>query len=138
MGTIYSASDIIGKTLIAKTKVNIYRNPTDNSELLGYVNAGQPVGVVYSYLEPSAIQNRSGFYWAFNQNGIYYYSKQDPGLYDVSALKQQGVLTTSEKVAAELEAAKQAALPWYENLIRKYGIWVVITIIAATAIKKKL
>jgi hypothetical protein len=117
MGEIYDAGAIIDKTLIAKQRVPVYREPKDHFKPFGAVEPGNSVGVVYSYLEPNPSQDRSRLWWMF-WDGRYnqYYAPHDPNYYSVSALKQQGVLSEQDKL--------DAALPWYEQLIKKYGPWV--------------
>lgn len=134
----YSAGDIINKTLIAKVKVPIYSSAQDSAIKIGEVQPGNPVGVVYSYLEPNANFGRSRLWWQFMRNGSYYYAPNLPGYYDESALRQQGVLTELEKIEAEQEAAAMANNPWYINIIRKYGIYALVAIFGVAIIKKKL
>lgn len=97
-GTTFSADDIIGKTLTAKQPVNIYRY--DNWETPVYtVKAGQPVGVVFSYLAPN--DTRPELLWMFyDANKKPYYAKHKAGAYSVKSLKEQGVLTEQEQAEA--------------------------------------
>lgn len=119
MGASYSADEIIGKTLVAKVRVGYYTDPTDSAKPIGYVAAGQPIGVVYSYLMPNPTYGRSGLWWAFKgSSGNFYYVKHQLDTFDVDSLKQQGALTEMEKI----EAAQSENLPWYEKLIKNYGI----------------
>lgn len=116
-----SAGDIIDKTLIAAKRIPVYRQAADGAEIVGYVDAGKPVGVVYSYLNPNPALNRSGLWWAFYPNsGMYYYAPHNSADFSLSALKQQGVISTTEKVKEEQDAAKRASRTWYENLISDY------------------
>lgn len=117
---------------MAKVNVPVYRTPNDSAPSVAVVKKGQPVGVVYSYLGISPSYNRSVLYWAFIDGaGLWYYSKQLGGYYDVSALKQQGVLTVEQ----QLEEEKDKDLPWYESLIKKYGGYVLVTVLGAAVIK---
>lgn len=100
---IYSAADIIGKTLIAKKSIGIKREPTDLSNIILTVQPGQSVGIVDSYY--NVIPGRSVLYWGFKDaNGRNYYSPHLEGYYDIRALSDQGVLTTQEKTELELKA----------------------------------
>lgn len=128
----YDVGDIIGKTLIARIKVAVYRTPVDSATPMGYVAPGSPVGVVYSYLLPNVNYGRSKMYWVFyDAQQQQYYTIHDPAFYDLTNLKQQGVLTVEEKLAAE----ELAAAPWYERLIRKYGIWILGAVVVAGAVR---
>lgn len=123
-GTTYSVSQVIDKTLIALVDTPVYKLPLDSQQPFATVKAGQPVGVVFSWLDPSA--ERSVLYWMFyTSDGKAYYAKNLPGQYDVNSLRQQGVLTTQEVIAAE--QAKNNT--WYENIISKYGGYVLGTIV---------
>lgn len=99
----YSAADIIDKTLFARTRVPIKRQPWDNSPIVGYAESGQKIGVVYTYLEIRS--GRSVLYWGFiDDNNIMYYTEHREGYYDVSNLRGQGVLTLEEKRRQEEQA----------------------------------
>ena len=136
MASTYSADEIVGKTLIANKKINLYRLPNDSAKPIFSVDAGSTVGVVFSYLKPSSTQNRSSVYWVFNDaNGKQFYARHKAGDYDVKALKDQGALTTKEKTEEEKGAS-------IETYIKKYGIPLAIGVgvlyLAGTVIKAKL
>lgn len=133
-GGTYNAGDVINKTLIALKPVPVYSFPGDHELPMGYIEPGTPVGVVYSYLDASPGQDRTTLWWQFGpatNYSKYFYAPHREGLYDVSALREQGVITTKEKA----EAAAEANLPWYERLIKRYGIWVVVSVLGAAALK---
>lgn len=118
-GTQFYLGDVIGKTLIVKKNVPILKHAYDGSPSIGYVKAGNPAGVVYSYLEPNPSYGRSQVFWIFEQNYTYYYIKHDPTAFDVSALKREGVLTVDEKVQQELEKQQElenASKSWIDRL----------------------
>lgn len=107
---VYDAVDIIGKTLIAKRTVRVYRgNQVPGGQPFGTVQTGQPVGVVYSFLSPGA-GGRVNLWWQFYDatNGAYY-AEMTAGAFDVRALREQGVLTVEEK--AQEEEIKTQTLP---------------------------
>lgn len=94
--SLFAASDIVDKTLIAETGVNIKRAPSDSAPVVYTVKAGAPVGVVYSYILPG--KENARLYWMLKDaGGRAYYAEHAEGRYKVSAIKQQGVLTTQEK-----------------------------------------
>jgi hypothetical protein len=133
----YSADDILDKTLYASQRIPVYTAapPYTGSETpIGYVEAGQPVGIVYSYLNADPTRGRGNLWWMFypaSNYSDYYYTEQVGGYYDVSSLRAQGVLSLTEKQAA----ADNANKPWYEQLISKYGPWILGTIVIAAAVK---
>lgn len=134
-GEIFNAGDILNKTLIAKVGVPVYRQPVDGSKPFGTVKAGQPVGVVYAWLDPKPPE-RAGLWWSFydgfNQT---YFTPHKENIFDVNALRQQGVISTEEKVQEEQEKEDLENLPWYERLIKKYGTTVVLALLGAAVIK---
>lgn len=135
-GTDYNAGDIVNKTLFALRPVPVYRSASDSAQPFGNVATGQPVGVVYSWLSPAPAVDRSGLWWAFYDGyGIPYYVPHEMGAFDVRSLRQQGVISVAEKVEQEKEDELNNTLPWYDNLIRKYGKLVVFTVIGAAAVK---
>ena len=141
MAEIFNAADIVNKTLIAQTKVPVYRYPYSGAEIIGYINPGNPVGVVYSYLSPDAAKERDDLFWMFAPapgGASYYYTEQKPGYYSVSALKQQGVISTEEKIKQEQEKQDALNQPWYMNMLKTALPWVAGIAIAAVVINKKL
>jgi len=116
--TTYSVSDILDKTLIAKIKTPVYSDASDTAQPIGYVVPGQPIGVVYSYLNPK--EGRSDFWWMFYENnGKTYYTPHKKGQFDVSALRAQGVISTEEKT----EIAKAEAETITQK-VEKYGKYI--------------
>lgn len=139
--TIYNSDDIIEKTLFAAQRVPVYDNapPYRSANPIGYVEPGNPVGIVYSYLQADPTRQRANLWWMFYPSsqtfGKNYYAEQVPGYYDVSKLREQGVISLEE----QKEQEETANLPWYEQLIVKYGkpilIGGVATMLAVAAIK---
>lgn len=100
----YSLSDIVNKSIVARGDVRLYRLPLDSAPVVYTVKSGQTVGVVYSYLLPSA--GRSSVYLMFmDNNGRPYYIRWGGGV-DKKALEDQGLLSEAEKAAAAAEANK--------------------------------
>ena len=100
---IFSASDIVGKTLIANEPVSIKRIPEDSAPSVFTVKIGQPIGTVYSWISPGP--NNKSLYWMFkDETGRNYYSEHKVGRYTIKALKSQGVLTEEEKLEKEKES----------------------------------
>lgn len=105
----FSASDIIGKTLIAKKDTPVFSTPTETGKPLIVIKKGQTIGIVYSYLAPNA--NRSKLYWMFESqaNKKPYYVAHNIGNFDVKSLYDQGVKTTKEKQQEEEDKNKTTA-----------------------------
>lgn len=97
---IYSAAQVIGKSLIAKTKINIRRLPSQTAEILSVTKPGQTVGKVYSYVE------KEGFIWwqLNNEKGPWVAHKA--GWYSITALKSQGAKTVEQEIEEKQENEK--------------------------------
>jgi hypothetical protein len=92
---IFSANEIIGKTLFARVAVPVYRLPEFSANPVFTVKPGEAIGVVYSYLD--AKPGRP-FVWTFlDKNNKAYYVRHDSKSFDLTALKKQGAKTTEEK-----------------------------------------
>lgn len=101
----YTADQIIGKTLIAREPVRIYRTASDGATAVYTVSPGDPVGTVTSYLLPSG--SRSSLFWTYQDSqGRAYYTAHRVGRYDVSSLQQQGALTLAQQQAELQEKNK--------------------------------
>ena len=120
-GKVFSASQIVGKTLIARRTVPVYRVGQWNKPF-GKVRPGAPVGVVYSWIGPTGYVNTNGkLYWQFyNTDGTTYYAEQTNTSFDLSALKQQGAITALEQVEQEREQDKEP--PTLLGTLTKLGI----------------
>jgi hypothetical protein len=132
----FNAADIIGKTLIAKSQVPLYRLPNDGAEVVYNVSPGQSLGIVESFLLPGT--NRTNLYWQFkDQNNKFYYSEHKQGIYDVKELANQGALTLEQQQAAAIEANLTTGDKIFRliknTLLIGAGVYLVNTII-----KKKL
>lgn len=103
MSTIYSADEIINKTLYTQAgrTVNIRKLPTIDSEIIATIGGGQIVGVVYSY-----VSRPDGLWWMIERNNSKFWVKHLIGYFDVKALAGQGALTTEEILKRKEEAEK--------------------------------
>lgn len=126
-GKIYSAGSIIDKSLFAAKKLDIYDSPTDKNytgKIIGYVNAGSSCGVVDTYLLPDPAKGRTKFWWVFKPASNYsraYYIPHDSSNFDLSSLKQQGVITIEEKIEQEKEKEEKENQTWYEKIADSIG-----------------
>ncbi len=127
----YSASSIVGQTLIAKTAVTTYDEPYDNANAIGSYAPGSTVGVVTSWEDADPSDQRSVLYWQFEDaNGNPYYAPHYEGEFDVQALADAGVLTTAQQTQAAADASKSTITLEFE----KYAPWVIGGLLAVLAI----
>ncbi len=98
----FNADQIIGKTLFANSPVNIYTLPDVSSVVMATIQPGQPVGVVYSY-----IQRGTNFWWQLSPGG---YVLHQTGLFDIQSLNDQGAIDTATLNAPDTATRARAAL----------------------------
>lgn len=131
----FNAGQIIGKTLVAIQPVELTRIPSDQAPTVFTTRSGQTVGVVESYLNPGP--NRSNLWWAFRDaNGRPFYTEHRPGLFDVRAIQQQGVLTLEERKQKADEAAKPVSAK-IMDLVQRTVLLGVGAYLLATLIKSR-
>jgi hypothetical protein len=128
--TTVNAGDIIGKTLVAAMRVPVYDQANDSAQPSGYISAGQPVGIVYSYLNPDPSLGRAELWWMFeplpgnsdigNDQG-FYFAPHNPDYYNFQALSDAGVLTVAQTTALKNGETPSTA----ETLLKKYLPWVI-------------
>lgn len=111
----FSAAEIVGKTLIAKQATPVFNAPSYKPGALeiATVKTGQPVGVVYSWTGGKAGEPLN---WQFTDGSRFYYVQHKTGAFDVSALRQQGALTTQEKAEKLAEESKSLPEKVFEGL----------------------
>jgi len=125
---LYSADQIVGKTLIAKVQIPIKRNALDDAPTVFTVNPGQAVGTVYSWLNVGP--GRSTLYWAFyDEFKRPYYAPHRVGFYDISSLQQQGTLTVKQE--AEAQAKKDETLS--DILQKNFRLLLIVGAVAVVA-----
>lgn len=115
---LYDVGQIVDKTLIAKSKLPVYTGKPAAYGLkpVAYIESGNPAGQVYSWV----IDSDGSVLWMFDAkysnipSNTYgsYFIKHDKNAFDISALKQQGVLNLIEQAAAN----EEDNTPWYEKL----------------------
>lgn len=99
---LYNASDLIGKTLYANRDIPVRLYAEDSAKVIRTIKSGDMVGVVYSWLTPTL--NRKTLYWMMQgPNNTYFYVPHVSGYYSENEIRQQGAMSTIEKV----EAAKK-------------------------------
>jgi hypothetical protein len=112
-GELYNASQLIGKTLVAQVDVPVFNAlPDRGGKQIGIIKAGSPVGWVYSWV----LAKDSTVWWQYKDaKGQIYYTLQGVGLYSVSALREQGVLSVPEQIEVAKQKDKDLNAQWYEN-----------------------
>jgi hypothetical protein len=134
MSDIYDVSQLVGKTLFAKLDVPIYDAVPDVygwPAQKGTIRAGAPVGVVYGWVDADPTENRPTLWWMFENGGQFYYAPHARGYYDLTTLRDQGVLTDEELQALEEEKNKE----WWEKALGMILPAAVITVLGAAAIR---
>lgn len=117
---VYSAADIVGATLVAAKEIYAYQYPKDDSPVVGKFLPGQSVGVVAGYVEAKPEEGRNYLYWMFNDayGNVEYWVRHSADSFHYDNLTQQGV----QDVMTQIEQQNLANLPWYERLIKSYGV----------------
>lgn len=116
----FSVYDIYDKTLYAKTRVPIRALPQDSAPIIEWVEPGQIVGKVHTHYAPAT--DRKFIYWGFiAEDGSWYYAPHQSGLYNLSALREQGLLSIEEKVEREKTTAERVTDTLVKGIIA-YGV----------------
>jgi hypothetical protein len=134
MADIYDVSQLVGKTLFARSDVPVYDGVPDAygwPVQTGTIRAGAPVGVVYSWVDADPTENRPTLWWMFQNAGGYYYAPHARGYYDLEKLRDQGVLTDEEIAALEESKNKE----WWEKALGMVIPAAVIAVLGASAIR---
>lgn len=96
----YSAFQLVGKSLIPKKAVKVFRYP--NQGVITTATPGQSLGTVYGWVNET--NEGSPIYWKFlDKYNRPYYVKHEENAFDVSNLKDQGVITVAEETKREKE-----------------------------------
>jgi hypothetical protein len=139
--TLYDPAKILEKTLVAARDMKVYLHPPDKynkGEELGIVKKGDPVGIVYSWLAPDPIKNRSVLWWMFypaSAYSKYYYAPHDEDDFDLSALRQQGVISVGEQIEEDKKKEEEENKEWYEKLFDKALPAVIGVVLGIAAIR---
>lgn len=113
----YSADQVVGYTLYARTRVPIKSEPSDAAEPIGEIMVGRPVGVVLSWIDPRPGRNQN-LYWQFRgPSGSLYYAEHKQGRYSESALADQGALDVTDQANQDQEP------PTLTETVTKLATW---------------
>lgn len=97
---IFTADQVVGKTLIAKTSVPLKRYAQAAAPVVYTAKKGETVGRVYSW-----VMEGPTLWWQFlDQNGSPYYAQHKTGIFSVEALQQQGAQTLEDIKEAQQQA----------------------------------
>ena len=105
----YNISQIIGKTMYAVKTVQVYNLPYDNQQPIRSINAGQPIGTVYSFVLPTTGRGDSYFMF-YSLTGQAYYIKYESGNLRIT----EGALTIEEAEAAKRD--------WLDKIADGFGV----------------
>lgn len=120
-GTTYSVNQIIGKTLIAKVETKLYSGAKGTPSVIGTVKAGQPLGIVWSYLRPEQADGRS--WLMFDSNGRFFFVPNEAATN--TGLKDQGALTLKDEIKKEQQEEERRNDP-VGYYLKKYGLPVLL------------
>ena len=125
-------TQLYDKTVFANKNVPVFRSNDFKKPFKTY-KKGEAVGVVYSH-----ISRPEGIYLMFLEpkalGGRSYYMLYSPTNVDTKSLKQQGVKTDEQLIKEEVDKNLYEKSK-FEYFISKYGIWVLITILAIPVVK---
>ena len=107
MPNTISADQVIGKTLHARTRVDVKTLPFDGQATLYSVAPGNVVGVVYAWVEPTT--GRKNLWWQIEkEDGSFVWVEHYPGRFDTKKLEQQGVTTLEDQAWQEKPLLQKA------------------------------
>ena len=137
MSDIYDVSQVVDKTLVAAKDLAVYDGyptKTYTPKQVGTVRAGYPAGIVYSWINADPGSNRGTLWWMFypaTSSGSYYFIPHNKGDFDISNLREQGVITVEEQQTAEDEQNKE----WYEKVLDRIVPIALVAVLGAAAIR---
>ncbi|HQU99520.1 MAG TPA: hypothetical protein PLO59_00110 [Bacteroidia bacterium] len=106
---VYSATEIIGKSLYGRVAIPIRRQAVDNMPIVYTAAPGKLIGKVINFIAPRPGYNAT-LYWEFaDANGVKYYTPHVEGYYDINNLQNQGAQTVQQQAEAEAQANKSTS-----------------------------
>lgn len=121
-GKTYTVNQIIDKNIVASVDTKLYSGPRSTATIVGTVKAGQPIGIVYSYLRPEQADGRSWLMFETSYNKFFYVPNE---VASGTGLKDQGTLTVSEEIKKEQEKLEKENNP-VGFYLKKYGLPVLL------------
>lgn len=137
----FSLKNLVGKPLRAKVATKLYRLPFDNAKHYASVAAGQPLGTLFSWINPN--ENTKSlwfmFYDTFNKP---YYVKIESNTLDRNDLTRSGVKDVETEVKETKEKEDFENKGAFRFYLEKYAPWIIgafiIIPLASKIIDKKL
>lgn len=138
----YQLTDLYGKTLYAAQPLTIF-NTISGRVASHTVKAGEPVGIVRGFVAKghktsTGVIVPRDFLLIGPNNASVKAAPYAASLYSESAVKSQGVRSTTEKARADLQKEITENEPWYTKLAKTLGPWVLVSVAAVTFIKAKV
>jgi len=141
MGKSYTIKDLLDKPLIAKKATKLYRLPYDSAKHYASVAAGQPLGTLYSWINPNANTKYVWFSFYDSKNKPYYVPYK-PNLLNSDDLKRQGVKDVETQTKEKKEQEKLESKGTFRFYLEKYAPYIIgalfIVPIAKKIIDKKI
>jgi hypothetical protein len=141
MSKTFNIKNLIGKPLTAKVATKLYRSPSDNAKHYASVAAGQSLGILFSWINPSSTSNSLWFMF-YDSNNKPYYVKYGKSVLNVNDLKRQGIkdVETETKESKEKEDIEnKGAFRFYLEKYAPFLIGAIFIIpLAKKIIDKKL
>lgn len=141
MATTFNLNDLIDLQLTAKVATKLYRTANDNAKHYASVAAGQPLGKLYSYINPN-VNTKNLWFMFYDTKNQPYYVKYATNLISAADLIKRGVKDVKKIAKEEKDKAdyiEKGAVRFY---LEKYAPFVIGAIflipIAKTLIDKKL
>jgi len=133
----YSLADLIGKTYISRNDARSFRLPDSTTSIYKVFKAGNPVGVVDSWVTGSDGAIYLCFYDVWNNP--YYVSVQSAPA-DTNSLNVQGVQSQEQQnasAASANETTEQKAVRYIGYVLIGAGVVYTLTELGKTAINKR-
>lgn len=135
MPKTYLVSDLIGKPLIAKVATKLYRLPSDTAKSYASVAANQPLGTLFSYINPS-VNTTSLWFMFYDSNNKPYYTKYASNSLKPLDLQKSGIddqETKNKKKQQEIDLQEKGAIRFY---IEKYAPFIIAGLFLLPLAKK--
>ncbi len=127
----YSIADLIGKTMIAKGSVSLFRLPYDNAPAIYDVKPGNTIGIVDSYVLPK--EGRTAVYLMFYDKDRRAYYMRWGAPINTTSLIEQGVKSDVQK--AEEAKGDSTIMDFIQKNISLVVVTVALVAIAKTGIQ---
>jgi|SRR6478735_9458599 len=131
---VYRLIDLYSKTLYAAKPLNVYTSPAA-VKISAKLKVGDPVGTVRGYYPAGRGSAKKNFVLVGPNSRDLKAIEYDPSNFSETKLEQQGVKTAKQVSDLADKAAEEDKEPWYSNLIKKAGPWVIGGLIGTVAIK---